>query len=577
MISLPSLAPIAIWWRQVGHDRALRKVAALAALASLTDGFGTMALVALVTAMAPDGTPAGWLQSLLPTLPMLPLLAVVLLFFCVRLLVNHLLAVEGLQVGYALADDLRRRIHSGLLAAEWRWLSGQRNADHVNFLDTQVGRFRHGLSVLVDLFSQCCTLLVLVFVALLVSWESTAIAGLVGGLALLASRHQRIRAMALGHSIGPLYRNIDRAIFEGVSGLRLSKVLGSYSFEIAAIDDAIQQTRTAQFQYIRESSLSGLIRQFVGAAILISIIFLAEFIGRASAASMLPMIYIVLRVGSALDRLQGGWQDLLHATPAVAEIKLRLAELESVAEQGSASDPAPVELMREFRLENVTVHFDGRDSAALQGVSLKFPARTTTAITGDSGAGKSTLADVVTGLVLPDAGVALVDDTPLSADLRQAWRRSIAYVEQDASMRTGSIRLNLISADPPPSDAQMYEALADASAGFVLALPEGLDTQMGDNAVRLSGGERQRIALARALLRKPTMLILDEATNALDPGNEAEIHAALGKLRGRMTIIIITHGTSMLDQVDRIVRLEEGRLVSVRLPAGAPQDEAAPG
>jgi len=155
MNRLPSLAPIAIWWRQVGHDRALRKVAALAALASLTDGFGIMVLVAFVTAMAGDGAPAGWLQALLPSLPMLPLLAVILLLFCVRLLMNHLLAVESLHLGYALADDLRRRIHSGLLAAEWRWLSRQRNADHVNFLDTQVGRFRYGLSVLVDLFSQC--------------------------------------------------------------------------------------------------------------------------------------------------------------------------------------------------------------------------------------------------------------------------------------------------------------------------------------------------------------------------------------------------------------------------------------
>jgi ATP-binding cassette subfamily C protein len=577
MISLLPLAPIAIWWRQVGHDRALRKVTALAALASLTDGFGIMMLVAFVTAMGDDGARAGWLQALLPTLPMLPLLAAVLLLFCARLLMNHLLAVESVRLGYKLADDLRRRIHSGLLAAEWRWLSRQRNADHVNFLDTQIGRFRHGLTTLVNLFSQCCILLVLVFVALLVSWESAAIAGLVGGLALLASRRQRIRAMTLGHRIGPLYRNIDRAIFEGVSGLRLSKVLGSYRFEIAAVDDAIMQARNMQFQYLDESSRSGALRQFFGATILVSIVVFAEYVGNANVSTILPMIYIVVRVGSALDRVQTCWQDILHATPAVAEINLRLAELNSVAEQSPASDPAPVELICEFRLENVTVHYEGRGSAALQGVNLQFPARTTTAIMGDSGSGKSTLADVVTGLVLPDAGTALVDGAPLSNDLRQAWRRSIAYVEQDASMRTGSIRLNLMSAAPPPSDAQMYEALADASAGFVLALPDGLDTQMGDNAVRLSGGERQRIALARALLRKPTMLILDEATNALDPGNEAEIHAALRKLRGRMTIIVITHGTSMLDQFDRIVRLEEGRLVSARLPADEPQDGATPG
>ena len=398
-----------------------------------------------------------------------------------------------------------------------------------------------------------------------------------GGVALLASRRQRIRAVLLGQRIGSLYRNIDRAIFEGVSGLRPSKITGSFSSEIAAIDGAISQARAVQFQYLRESSRSSALRQLFGAVVIVSIVLFGEIVDAPSNSTMLPMLYIVVRVGSAIDRAQTHWQDILHATPAVTEINSRLAELASVAERGPESNLTPVELLRELRLEDVTVHFEGRGSAAIRDVSLQFPARTTTAITGESGAGKSTLADVVTGLLLPDAGVVLVDGVPLSNDLRQAWRRSIAYVEQDASMRTGSIRLNLMSADPPPSDAQMYEALADASAGFVLALPDGLDTQLGDNAVRLSGGERQRIALARALLRKPTMLILDEATNALDPGNEAEIHAALGKLRGRMTIIVITHGTSMLDQVDRIVRLEEGRLVSARLPAGEPQDVATPG
>jgi ATP-binding cassette subfamily C protein len=155
-----------------------------------------------------------------------------------------------------------------------------------------------------------------------------------------------------------------------------------------------------------------------------------------------------------------------------------------------------------------------------------------------------------------------IDGAVLEGAAQRAWRAQMAYIDQDPLLLAASLRDNLCWAAPAASDAQVWAALEDAAAAdFVRGLPEGLDTRLGDGGRRLSGGERQRLMLARALLRDPQLLILDEATSALDADNEAAIAAALGRLRGRMTIVLIAHRGALLDLADRVIRLESGRVV----------------
>jgi ATP-binding cassette subfamily C protein len=143
----------------------------------------------------------------------------------------------------------------------------------------------------------------------------------------------------------------------------------------------------------------------------------------------------------------------------------------------------------------------------------------------------------------------------------------IAYVPQDVFLFNDTVRANLAWGLPDAleagaSEPAMCAALERAGADFVLALPQGLDTPVGDGGVRLSGGERQRIALARALLRQPTLLILDEATSALDPDNETRIRDAIARLHGDLTVIVIGHRLSMVEQADQVIRLEQGRIAA---------------
>jgi ATP-binding cassette subfamily C protein len=166
------------------------------------------------------------------------------------------------------------------------------------------------------------------------------------------------------------------------------------------------------------------------------------------------------------------------------------------------------------------------------------------------------------GLIVPNEGRILVDEKEFGPERMRAWREQIGYVPQDTFLFNDTLRANLLWAKPDSSEEEIKQALRFAAAEeFVLGLPKGTDTILGDRGVLVSGGERQRIALARALLRKPSLLILDEATSSLDSENEKRIHNAIEKLHGQMTILVISHRLSTIRGADVIHVIEDGQLV----------------
>jgi ATP-binding cassette subfamily C protein len=212
-------------------------------------------------------------------------------------------------------------------------------------------------------------------------------------------------------------------------------------------------------------------------------------------------------------------------------------------------------------MDNVSFSYD-RAAIAVSDLNLVIPAGSTTAFVGPSGAGKSTIADLLLGLLTPDRGDIIIDGQPLTADVQASWRGQIGYVPQDTLLFHSTIRENLLWGCPEAGDEEIEEALRLASADvFVKGLTGGLNTVVGDRGVLLSGGERQRLSLARALLRRPRLLILDEATSSLDSENEARIQEAIDLLHARMTIVIITHRLSTIRRADMIHVVDEGRIV----------------
>jgi ATP-binding cassette, subfamily B, bacterial MsbA len=201
-------------------------------------------------------------------------------------------------------------------------------------------------------------------------------------------------------------------------------------------------------------------------------------------------------------------------------------------------------------------------ATALTDVSFKLPGGTVTALVGRSGSGKSTLLSLVPRLMDPQSGHILIDGQDIRSVSLSSLRRSIAVVSQDVLLFDDTIGRNIAFGRPGASQAEIEQAASDAAAhDFIMAMPDGYETKVGDRGSRLSGGERQRVALARAILRKAPILLLDEATSALDPDSEAAVQMALKRLAVGRTVLVIAHRLSTIRDADQILVMQEGRIV----------------
>jgi len=220
------------------------------------------------------------------------------------------------------------------------------------------------------------------------------------------------------------------------------------------------------------------------------------------------------------------------------------------------------------------VGFAYGDLTVIREADFTINANRITVILGLSGAGKTSLIDLLLGLHSPTSGTIRIDGAPLEDISLRDWRRMIGYVPQELTLMHGTIRENLTLSDASISDAKVYNALRLAGAGrFVLGLPDKIDTNIGEMGARLSGGERQRIALARALVVRPKILILDEVTSALDPVTEAEICNNVASLRDQYTVVAITHRPAWEQIADTLLEVDQGR-VTERLPRNSLRSSA---
>nr|MBA3641386.1 ATP-binding cassette domain-containing protein [Acidobacteriota bacterium] len=279
-------------------------------------------------------------------------------------------------------------------------------------------------------------------------------------------------------------------------------------------------------------------------------------------AGLLMLIFVFGRVMPRIMSLHESVQTLLASVPAFTVVMRVIDGCEAHAERTAEAAAARMPLLRDVRFDRVSYSYAGATAPAIDDVSFMIPAGRTTAFVGASGAGKSTLADLLIGLLRPASGSVRIDDRPLLPDDTAGWRQSIGYVPQDSFLLHDTVRANLLWAKPDATEADMWNALERAAAaGFLRARREGLDTIVGDRGVRVSGGERQRLALARALLVKPSLLVLDEATSALDSHNEEQILAAVRGLAGTVTTVIVTHRLSAIRRADMIHVVDQGAII----------------
>ncbi len=537
---------------------------------SLTEGIGFILLVPLLSSLTGGEADNAIVRQLLDLLAALNIpptpvgfLAVFVALIAVRSALQFARDRSGLLLQHQVVDHLREVCISRLLRADWRWITEQTRTDHMTLVLGEVNRVGNGLSAGLTLLTTLATALAYFAAAFIFSPAMAGLVLLAAAVGYVAMRRIRASALRLGSQQVDANRDLMANVQQSFGGLKLTKILGSEARHIDLLVRTVARVRRNQLRFGIETSLMRNLQQVIGAALLALYVLVGLTWLELPLAELLALTFLFARLMPLLLSAQQFLHRWLNAEPALEAIDRFVAEsgehAEAVADDTSVEWP----VVDGIDLKDVSLTYARRDRPALHEINLRLPARTTTAITGPSGAGKSTLADILMGLIAPDEGTVMIDDVPLDSTSRVNWRRNVAYVPQDTFLFHDTIRANLLFGNPAATESELVAALAQAAADFVMELQDGLDTVVGDNGVRLSGGERQRIALARALLRQPSLLILDEATSALDAGNEAAIGKALTELHGQMTILLIGHRTETLRNADQVIELREGRLTSL--------------
>lgn len=480
---------------------------------------------------------------------------------------------------FGFVDGLRETLHEAAAWAKWQFLAGQRRSDIQHALTGDVHRIGQATRHLLQMVATGTLVATQTAIAFLIS-PLVSSAALLAGLALLAlTRPLRRRSRALGDQLVGSNRLIFSHVMDFLAALKVVKSYAAERIHASRFGKAVAAMRQRQLASVTASAAAQATLQVGGAAALAAMAWLAIAEAGLPLPELTVLVLLFARVMSVLANLQESAQGLVNMAPAFSHAQTMLGALrqatedaagEMLREQEGEVRPKAPPMALNAALKAQAVSFDYERQArsgpasqtadqALTDVHLEIRSGEITAISGPSGAGKSTLADILLGLLEPTSGAVLVDGVPLNDSNRRRWRRSCAYVPQDAQLFHDTIRANIAWPRPAARDEHIQRALRLAAATeFVAELPLGLDTPVGDRGERLSGGERQRIALARALLAAPTLLVLDEATSQLDAQTEQRIVEALRSLRGRMTIVAVTHREALLAAADRVLLLDAG-------------------
>ena len=540
---------------------------------SVTQGAQVLLLVPLMQLIGLDVQQGsvGWIAEFVSSIfaaagvppTLITVLGAFLLFTTGLELITRWQATFNSKLQQDFVASLRQRLYRAISNTDWLTFSRSRSSDFTHALTIELDRVGLATLDLLRLISNALLVGVYVLLALRLSVVLTALILVSGAGLLLLLRKQTRAARLTGEDVSLATNGLYAAAIEHLAGMKTVK---SYGVEernadiFSRLADRVAQTRfNAVHNYTGTKFWFGL-----GSAIILSAtLFVSLEVLGISPAELLLLLFLFYRIIPLFSVGQQSYQQFLNALPAFAGVMEMQARCEAAAEPKAERPEEEVELREGIRFEEVSFAYHGEGGApATIELDLKIRAGETVAIVGPSGAGKSTIADLVMGLIVPDRGRVVVDEVPLGPERRRSWRNQIGYVAQDTFLFHDTVRANLLWANPEANEEEINHALRLAAAEeFVSGLPNGMHTVLGDRGVRLSGGERQRLALARALLRSPSLLILDEATSALDSENEKRIKNAIEKLHGHLTILIIAHRLSTVRGADVIHVLERGRLV----------------
>jgi ATP-binding cassette subfamily C protein len=474
---------------------------------------------------------------------------------------------------------LRRRLFRKIIMADWQLLNSRSKTNHLQVLTREVPNLANYYYFYLRLLTTLIMAAAYTVYALLVSAGFTLIIIAVGLVLFILLRRFLHRSFRLGQGYVDSYNRLLKYIDDFWQTVKIAKVHSSEDFYYNRFDEASTSLLDMEYRIQRNWSLPQLIQRIAGLLVLVGIVWFGFRSGAVPMASFVILILLFSRIFPQITALS---TDMNMIVSSVASVKLVMQldeDLPDLRDQGSAVH-TPVLLMSEIKLEEVTFAYPGGEKL-FDGFTAVIKARSITGIVGQSGSGKTTLIDLIAGLQRPSAGRVLVDGMVLDEELLPGWKAGLGYLPQDPFFIDGTLRENLVwdsvgdggngrsgAGDQVSggggdqvssggiSDEEIMAVLEQVNAAhLVKRFRKGLDAYIVNYHTAFSGGECQRMALARVLLRRPSVLLLDEATSSLDAENEATVMEVLARLRERITIVFVTHRESVVRWFDEVIKI----------------------
>ncbi|MBE9061415.1 heterocyst formation ABC transporter subunit HepA [cf. Phormidesmis sp. LEGE 11477] len=478
---------------------------------------------------------------------------------------DYLGQVYSKKASLSLVDQLRRRIFEQLKSFELSFYTTANPGALISTLRGEVKQVQQAFDLLARSFLFTSKLLAYLVAMLLLSWQLFTTSVLVFGLLGVGLTSLTSRVREASFEVPKANKTFTSNTLSFVSGIRTVHACGTQDFETRRYTKSTREIYNAQMGVIKLAELVQPLIEGAGATLLVGMVVVSYGLlistGRLTAAELLTFLFVLVRTTPIFSALNGTLVKFVSVQGSLSAVNdLLRRDDKPYFQDGHRIFTG---LQRSIDFESVDFSYQ-LEEPVLHDITLSIKRGETTALVGTSGAGKTTLADLIPRFYDPTQGRILVDGIDIRSLKIASFRQCMAIVSQDTFIFNTTVRENIaygVSDSGEADEQDLYEVARMANAlDFILNLPQGFDTVLGDRGVRLSGGQRQRIAIARALLQNPEILILDEATSALDSLTEKLIQDSLERLSKGRTVIAIAHRLSTIADADKVVVLEKGRI-----------------
>lgn len=474
--------------------------------------------------------------------------------------------VASAYVSKQLVRDIRLSAIKLLLDVDLDFYSKTKIGDVLNSIGQEVSRAASAIRLGIQMVVHGITILVFIAILISISWQLTLAAPLILTWVPILSQFVINRSQKYGEFLSQASRAFSGKFIEILNGIRLVKSTSSEAREYDIIVQRILDREDAELKSEMNYALTAPINEITAVSALLAMIAIGRvlFANQIDSLSAVLLTYLfvlnrMMVVVGQLNSTRSRFANAVSGAVIVSEF-LRLDD-KPMMQNGYIPYQG---IQKEIRFEGVSFSYPSSSELVLDEINLTIPRGTTLALVGGSGAGKSTLADLVPRFYDPTAGKITIDGIDLRDYDFTTLRKAMGIVSQETFLFNDSVRNNISYPRPTASETEIIQAAKQANAyDFIVQLPQGFDTEIGDRGVMLSGGQRQRIAIARALLSNPDILVLDEATSALDTVSEHLVQQAIERLSSDRTSIVIAHRLSTVQKADQIVVLEKGKIIEI--------------